>query len=220
MTMHHVIIAGASGLVGQSMLHHLLQQEDIATIYSLGRRSLHLPHTQLVEFIHPQLAITAWDDNHIAPDTGFICLGTTLREAGSKAALKAVDVDLVIEVAKQMHYLGVKRLGVVSSHGASSRHVSHYLRCKGKMEEVLSSLGFEHLCFVRPGPLRGERDQPRADEALVDKVTQLAKPLLKGPLKAFEPIDADDVAIALFNRTFEPKKGVSVISATTLHAQK
>ncbi len=216
MSTHRVVIAGASGLVGNCLLHHLLQQDEISDIYSLARKSLHLPHEKLTEFLDPELRITQWDESLHAPSIGFICLGTTLRQAGSKQALAAIDVDLVIEVAKQMRYLGVTRLGVISSHGAYRHHPSHYLRCKGKMEFALQNLGFSQICFARPGPLAGERHTPRADEMVIKKLTRIASPLLRGPLRAFLPVNAEQVAVSLYKQTLNTQDTISVLSARML----
>ena len=96
-----------------------------------------------------------------------------------------------------MKVLGVTHLAVVSSYGASVRSLSHYLRCKGKMEMAIERLGFEHITFVRPGPLVGLRDTPRTDEAIVQVVLKSLRPLMFGKLAKLIPIQASEVAKAM-----------------------
>ncbi|MCV6070886.1 hypothetical protein OFP26_35475, partial [Escherichia coli] len=86
---------------------------------------------KIIPIIDAELTIHQWNENQTAPDIGFICLGTTLKQAGSKENLRKVDVELVTSVAQQMKMVGVKRLAVVSSLGANRSSPSHYLACKG-----------------------------------------------------------------------------------------
>ncbi|MCM0147512.1 NAD(P)H-binding protein [Photobacterium galatheae] len=193
------IIAGATGLVGNELLHILLGSDLINRVYALTRSALPYRSKHLVQIVHPELRITEWEETDPVPELGFICLGTTKKKAGGKAGLKAVDVELVKSVARSMQQLGVKHLIVISSLGASPYSPSFYLRCKAEMEQALSEFGFSHCVFVRPGPLTGEREQPRQDEILTQKVLEVLQPLLIGPLSQLSPIPAEDVARAMFN---------------------
>ena len=126
-------------------------------IYALSRRSLNakFDSNKLHTLIHNDLQVTSWDDTNATPKLGVICLGTTKKKAGSKEALRKVDVELVSQVAQSMKFLGVQRVAVVSSYGASPDSYSHYLRCKGQMEQNLKRIGFKQLFIARPGPLVG-----------------------------------------------------------------
>ncbi|ELR63703.1 Putative nucleoside-diphosphate-sugar epimerase [Photobacterium marinum] len=193
----NAIIAGASGLVGDELLHQLLGHPHFQTVYSLSRHELPFHSNKLVQIIHPELRITSWEDSDLTPTIGFICLGTTKKQAGSNKALESVDLHLVKEVATTMHLLGVKHIVVISSLFASRYSPSHYLRCKGKMERALKKIGFDHCVFVRPGPLKGERVKPRKDELLVQSIFKLLRPIAIGPLAHLNPIPAEDVARAM-----------------------
>ena len=193
----NAIIAGASGLVGTELLHQLLARSHFNHIYALARRPLPFHSKKLHQIIDSQLRIIAWENDQPVPEYGFICLGTTKQQAGTNQALEAVDVDLVKSVALTMKNLGVKHLFVVSSLGACKHSPSHYLRCKGKMEQALTALAFEHCVFVRPGPLKGERNKPRKDERVIQRVFDIVHPIMVGPLKHFTPIPAEDVATSM-----------------------
>ncbi|WP_337733819.1 NAD(P)H-binding protein [Photobacterium sp. MCCC 1A19761] len=195
----NAMIAGASGLVGDELLHQLLANDHFGKIYALSRRQLPFHSKKLTQIIHPELRVTEWDDTDPVPTIGFICLGTTKKQAGSRQALEAVDVDLVKAVASTMQMLGVKHLVVISSLFACPWSPSHYLRCKGKMEKALRRMGFQHCVFVRPGPLQGERPVPRQDEQLVQWLFNAIQPLAIGPLAHLRPIPAELVAKAMMN---------------------
>ncbi|SMY36027.1 NAD(P)H-binding protein [Photobacterium andalusiense] len=193
----NAIIAGASGLVGTELLHQLLDHPRFNHIYALTRQSLPFHSKKLHQIIDSQLRIIAWEDDQPVPEYGFICLGTTKKKAGTNQALEAIDVDLVKSVAITMKNLGVRHLIIVSSLGACKHSPSHYLRCKGKMEQALTALGFEHCVFVRPGPLKGERNTPRKDELAIQRIFETIHPIMLGPLKHFTPIPAEDVATSM-----------------------
>ncbi len=198
-----VMIAGASGLVGHSALIQLLADNNITSIHALVRRSLNMTDAKLVEHQNSALSLTHWDENIAPPTLGLICLGTTIKDAGSKEALSHIDYDLVCQVAHAMRLVGTKRLAVVSSLGAHPHSPSHYLRCKGKMEQALRGMGFERLVIVRPGPLRGERAKPRPGEIISEKLLTLTGPLLIGPFTNFRPISGDDVATSMLYSLFQ-----------------
>ncbi|MGR5154204.1 NAD(P)H-binding protein [Photobacterium swingsii] len=217
----HAVIAGASGLVGDELLHQLLAHDDIATVYSIARRELPFRSKKLKQIIHPELRVTEWNEADPTPQLGFICLGTTRKQAGSNSALKAVDYQLVKDVAATMKMLGISRIIVVSSLFAHPLSPSHYLRCKGKMEQAINSMGFEHCTFVRPGPLKGERSKPRKDEAITQGLLETLHPLLIGPFANLTPIPADRVAKIMLSHALHPsedKSASTVIAGKDLFA--
>ncbi|MDA0155173.1 NAD(P)H-binding protein [Vibrio sp. Makdt] len=200
-----IIVAGATGLIGHHVMNLLINEPAIQHIYALSRRALdsQFHSEKLHTLIHSDLQVTSWDDNKTTPNLGIICLGTTKKKAGSKEALRKVDVELVSHVAQSMKFLGVQRLAVVSSYGASTDSYSHYLKCKGQMEQNLKRIGFKQLFIARPGPLVGEREEPRADEKLLQSVFPLLTPFMFGKFKNLRPIQSKDVAQAMLFRLFE-----------------
>ncbi|KPH28173.1 nucleoside-diphosphate sugar epimerase [Vibrio coralliilyticus] len=191
------MVAGATGLIGTELIKQMLEEDPVTRIYALSRRELPFFHPKLEVLQNKQLQVQKWDADKPSPKYGFICLGTTIKQAGSKQGLERVDYELVCDVAQTMKVLGVTHLAVVSSYGASVRSLSHYLRCKGKMEMAIERMGFEHITFVRPGPLVGLRDTPRTDEAIVQVVLKSLRPLMFGKLAKLIPIQASEVAKAM-----------------------
>ena len=218
----NAIIAGASGLVGTELLHQLLDHPRFNHIYALARRPLSFHSKKLHQIIDSQLRVIAWENDQPVPEYGFICLGTTKKKAGTNQALEAIDVNLVKNVAISMKNLDVKHLFVISSLGAYKHSPSHYLRCKGKMEQALTALAFEHCVFVRPGPLKGERNNPRKDELALQRIFETIHPIMVGPLKHFTPIPAEDVATSMVKLAMACDKQhlqpITIISGHHLHA--
>ena len=167
----HVLVAGASGLIGREILKQLLAHDSVAAVHTVGRREL---ATQ-----HPKLTQHVTDLQHLPPlphlDECYIALGTTIKVAGSQQAFRAVDYDAVVNVAKAAKAAGATRLGVVSAMGASAKSGVFYSRVKGEMEDALAAMNFEALVIARPSMLAGDREslgQPvRPGEGLALKVS-------------------------------------------------
>lgn len=186
-------IAGGSGLVGRE----LLKQMAAEPVLALVRRPLSgLPASRRrQEAIVDLLALPA---DLPAPARAFIALGTTMAQAGSQAAFRAVDFDAVLAVARAARERGATHCGVVSALGADPASRVFYNRVKGEAEQALAGLGFERLVIARPSLLDGHRESlgqpPRAGEAWS---LRLARPLAPLIPKAWRPIGADRVARAL-----------------------
>lgn len=171
---HCVIIAGATGLVGSRLLQHILQHDAIDTVYALSRRPPQVEHTgsnRVYLLLDPELKITAWDESLPRPTIGFICLGSTRKQAGSRAKLRQVDFELVCHVAQSMKVLGVSKLAVVSSLGADAHSPFHYLKCKGQMENALMQMEFEQLVIARPFAGSARAAAPRRKMAAMPDAT-------------------------------------------------
>ncbi len=206
-----LIIAGASGLVGSFCLKYAINDAAIEKIYTLNRRQLHIPAEKTIQLIDPKLNINQWDETQPIPKFGIIALGTTRKIAGSKQGLEQVDYDLVCDVAQRMKDLGVERLAVVSSYGADAQSRSHYLRCKGRMEDTIKQMGFSHVTIVRPGPLVGHREAVRQDEIWLHKVMKVGQYLMFGNMKNLVPIPAPDVALAMIISLFDDKSSTVAV---------
>jgi uncharacterized protein YbjT (DUF2867 family) len=214
-----VIVAGATGLIGGHVMEQLLAEPSVQTVYALTRSQIKRQpaSNKLIQIINNDLDITQWDEGHPRPTLGVICLGTTIKQAGSKAALRKVDVELVTHVAQTMKFLGVKRVAVVSSYGASQTSYSHYLKCKGQMEQNLIRIRFKQLFIARPGPLLGNRTKPRSDEKFLQTLSPLFKPFMIGRLKNLRPIESESVAKTMLFKLFENNfKNVEISSSSEM----
>jgi uncharacterized protein YbjT (DUF2867 family) len=130
-------------------------------------------------------------------DDLFICLGTTIKKAGSVKKMEEIDCDLPVKIAELASTNNVKRIAVVSSLGASASSKNYYLRIKGKMEEGIMKLNFENIAIVRPSMLLGERKEKRTGETVGKIVMKTFKPLLTGKLRKYRAIHGKDVARAM-----------------------
>lgn len=209
-------VAGATGLVGRAVLAvlaALLADKHTSAVHSLGRRTLPLTHTKLTQHIVDFAALPELPQI----DDVFVCLGTTIKVAGSQAAFRAVDYDAVMAVAQMGRARGATKLGVVSAMGADAKSGIFYNRVKGEVEDAIAQLGYTSVSIVRPSLLVGDRgplNQPeRPGERIGLLVSKLFKPLIPAN---YLPVQAEDVAAGLVKAVKAGRPGVQRILSGAL----
>ena len=166
--MKTLLLFGATGLVGQSVLTHALADPRISRLVAPTRHPL--PP-------HPKLANPGVDFDALPVDApwwavdGVICtLGTTIKKAGSQPAFRLVDHDYPLAVATLARRRGTASFALVSSVGANAASRTFYLRTKGETERDLAALNFPSLTILRPSFIGGARAERRPAEALALRV--------------------------------------------------
>jgi len=192
------IVAGATGLVGSSLLNQLLDDPYFTKVISISRRDSGIKHTKLSEFIGPLDDVT-FLKNHIKGDILFCCLGTTIKKAGSREAFKKVDLEIPVLIAKIASENQVPAICVVSSIGANANGSNFYLQTKGEMENEILNLGFEKTTIVRPSMLLGNRKEFRLGEEIGKLVMIPSNYLLFGRFKKYRAIKGETVSRAMIN---------------------
>lgn len=135
-----------------------------------------------------------------AIDDVYCCLGTTIKAAGSKEAFTKVDYTYVVQLAEWCKNNGGQQFSVVSSVGASINTSNFYLQTKGQMEDAISALQLPATHIFRPSLLLGKRKEFRFGEKASELIMPLFNPLLKGKLRKYKPIQANEVATSMFKK--------------------
>lgn len=214
-----VWIAGASGLVGHALVQLLSQQA--VPVHALVRRRQDLPagpqlQQHLVDFGRADLGTDL-----PAPQTVYIALGTTMAQAGSQQAFRAVDLDAVVQVARAAKSRGARSCAVVSALGADVGSRVFYNRVKGEMEQALAGLGFDHLVIVRPSLLLGDRTALGQRERPGERWgLRLTRPVLGLIPKRWRPVPAQQVARAMVNALAHDGPTLRVIESDAIQDQR
>jgi uncharacterized protein YbjT (DUF2867 family) len=153
-----------------------------------------------------------------AVDQVFLCLGTTIKRAGSQAAFRAVDLELVAELARRALNGGAEDCLLVSSIGADPRASVFYSRIKGEAEQAVRALPWRTLAILRPSLLVGHRREIRVAEGIALALTRLIGPLLRGPLARYRPVRAEQVAEAMARLARDPTAGTTVYESERIRA--
>jgi uncharacterized protein YbjT (DUF2867 family) len=197
----HIVMTGASGAVGAQALAALLADPRVAAVTCLGRRPLPTSHDKL-----RALVVDLTDERAVAAaipdgvDAAVCALGTTMKQAGSKAAFRAVDFDAVVAFAQAARARGARRFALVSSMGADASSSNFYLKTKGQAEGAVCALGYDAVHILRPSILddagaRAARRDSRPGEQL-GLVVMRGLAAVIGPRHRYAPIGVDVVGRA------------------------
>jgi len=188
--MRTAAVFGTTGLIGNHLCQLLAINPGYRKVYAFARNK---PDSLPINIEH-----VAFDPALIkipeSVDDVFVCLGSTMKKAGSKDAFRKVDYEMVVEIAKQAKASLVKHFIVVSSLGADPSSNNFYLKTKGEMEEAVKQLDFEYSGFLRPSLLLGNRKEFRFGEKIAILFFKIFSFIFVGPLKKYKGIKAEDVA--------------------------
>jgi uncharacterized protein YbjT (DUF2867 family) len=209
----HVLLAGASGLIGRELLQALLADDEVAVVHSLGRRALPEQHPKLHHHVVDFAELPALPK----VDEAYVALGTTIKQAGSQAAFRAVDFDAVVNTVRAAQAARAERVGVVSAMGADAGSRVFYNRVKGEMEQAVCAAGVPVTVLARPSLLAGDRhplgQPPRAGEGALTVTMRLLRPVLPADWRA---VAARDVALSLIDAVRRGAQGVHVLRSGEL----
>lgn len=190
-------LIGATGLIGGKVMEECIGREDVR-LSAIARREAQLPRGIRMELFVAEPA--KWGEvlEALRPKAVICALGTTWKKAGEdEEAFRAVDQHLVLDTARAAKEQGVDRFVAVSSVGADTASKNFYLRVKGETERELTKLRFNRLDILRPGLLRGKRENDRRlGERIGIAAAPVANLLLHGKYRQYRAIDAETVAQA------------------------
>ncbi|KXI30304.1 NAD(P)H-binding protein [Paraglaciecola hydrolytica] len=195
----HALVLGATGLVGKALVEQLLVDERYETITCLLRKPL---SRQLFNNQQAKLQPIVIDFERLQEYQGYfgaqhiyVCLGTTIKQAGSRAAFRKVDFEYVHIAAQLARAQRALSFVWISSVGANAKSRSFYLRVKGELENAIMAMsGLPQSSAVRPSLLLGERKEQRFAETLAANIASFISPVFKGKLAKYRPVHAAEVA--------------------------
>jgi len=199
------IIAGSTGLVGRNVIEVLSKQKQSAI--ALTRRSIPNLPPEITEMI---IDFEVFEKNGSLPSCNniFICLGTTIKTAGSKENFRKVDINYCLSIAKKSKESGAETLSLISSIGANSSSKNFYLKTKGELEEAVQELGFLTVNIFRPSFLVGERSEKRLAEKIAIKLAKIIDLFLTGSASKYRSVKAKSLAKTMVSKV-DSKPGVN-----------
>ena len=210
-----VALLGSTGLVGKNVLKLLARLPQVVRVFCPVR---HVPELKDLGILEGATKIDfkqvdfeqANGDCRETLYAGFVgcdavicCLGTTLKQAGSKAAQEKIDLRLPLTLAAIAKKADVKNFLCVSAQGADSHSPFFYNRLKGQLEEGLDMIGFETLTLVRPSLLLGRHKDKRFGEDLLQKTIGAHPEWIPAYVR---PVHAETVAAHLVTSVLRPPK--------------
>jgi len=149
-----VILTGATGMVGEGVLHECALHPDVEEILVLTRKPSGYVHSKVKEIIHKDFFdLSAIEDQLKNYNACFFCLGVS-SVGMNEADYTRMTYTLTLHVATTLSKYN-KDMTFCYVSGASTdsteKGKSMWARVKGKTENDLSKLPFKSVYFFRPG---------------------------------------------------------------------
>ena len=148
------IITGATGMVGEGVLHECLLHPDVESVLVINRKPCGVKHKKLKEIIHKDFfELSAIKDQLAGYNTCYFCAGVSSM-GKSEQEYRRITYDLTLNFADTLLKSNPDRtFCYVSGVGTDSTEKgrSMWARIKGKTENDLLKLPFKAAYMFRPG---------------------------------------------------------------------
>jgi uncharacterized protein YbjT (DUF2867 family) len=152
-----VIITGATGMVGEGVLHECLNHPEVEQVLVLNRRPCNISHDKLKEVLHDNFFdISSIESQLMNYNACFFCLGTT-AVGKTEAEYTRLTYTLTINFASTIAALNPgMTFCYISGAGTDSTGQGRtmWARVKGKTENDLVRLPFRQVYNFRPGGIQ------------------------------------------------------------------
>lgn len=162
------IITGATGMVGEGVLHECLLHPDVESVLVINRKPCGVEHEKLKEIIHKDFFdLSSIEDRLAGYNACYFCAGVS--SVGKKEdEYSRITYDLTVSFAIALVKLNPgMTFCYVSGVGTDSTEKgrSMWARVKGKTENNLLKLPFKDAYMFRPGyiqPTKGLKNTYKA----------------------------------------------------------
>jgi uncharacterized protein YbjT (DUF2867 family) len=155
------IITGATGMVGEGVLHECLKSAEVEKVLVVGRRSGGVSHPKLTEIIQQDFFdLSAIENQLVGYNACFFCLGVS-SVGVSAEEYKKLTYDLTMNFAETLVKENPEMtFCYVSGSGTDSTEKSRlaWARVKGKTENELMKLPFKRVFAFRIGFLKPNKN--------------------------------------------------------------
>lgn len=201
------VIAGATGLIGNSLLHQLLDRPEYTKITAVVRTEIPVQHPKLQQLV---VDFDRLENHqyHIKGDVVFCALGTTKHKTPDQEQYRKIDYQYPLDIAFIAQQNGATQYHLVSAMGANEKSSIFYSRLKGEVERDLKTIPFKAVHIYRPSLLVGDRKEHRNAEGFMIGLMNVLNPLLIGGLKKYRSIKIEKVASAMLKQSLKPCDGI------------
>lgn len=209
------IVIGGSGATGRELVRLLLEDVRFTKVRVLVRKAYFEQHDKLEEIIVDFDKLSSYHQV-IKGEVAFSCLGTTLKDAGSKDAQWHIDYDYPLDFAQLAFNNGVSHFVLLSAIGADAKSSIFYNRMKGSLEEAIKKIGFKHLMILQPGFIERPNSNRFGEKVGLKAITFFNS---LGFFRHYAPIKTHQLAQAMIESVFSYGSTVQVISLKEMRAR-
>jgi uncharacterized protein YbjT (DUF2867 family) len=194
---NRLVIVGATGMVGGYALRYALDNSEVKSVTSIGRKTVGISHPKLEQVLHQNFANCSPLANVLSnQDAVVYCLGTYTGSV-SDEQLRVITADYTIEFARVFRDRSPDAaFSFLSGSGAdpTGRSRLAFARYKGQAEKALLAAGFPHVYLFRPAyiyPVK-PRKEPNFNYRLIRAIYPVFRLLFPNQV-----IRVDDLARAM-----------------------
>lgn len=201
-----VIITGATGMVGKSVLLECLDHKKVEKILVINRKPLKMKHPKVVELVvYDFNNITQYQDSLRDYDACFFCMGISsigLNEStytGVTYGITKAFADTLFKLNKKMVFNYVSGTNTDSSEKGNSM----WARVKGKTENYILNKGFKDAYMFRPGAIVPEKGI-KSNTVWYNVLYVLARPFFPLMKKNKNITTTSKLGVAMINTVLKP----------------
>jgi uncharacterized protein YbjT (DUF2867 family) len=198
----HAIVTGATGMVGEGVLHQALLHPDVESVLVIGRRPCGVKHDKLKELLVKDFFDLASIEQQMEGyNACFFCLGVSsigMKEDEYHRITHALTLHMAHILSGRnpdMTFCYVSGMGTDSTE----RGRTMWARVKGKTENDLIALSFKASYMFRPGfikPIPGLKNTLTISKAL-DPLYPLLKRIFPKGIVTLEDIGRAMINVSL-----------------------
>jgi NAD dependent epimerase/dehydratase family len=159
------IITGATGMVGEGVLHECLNHPDVESVLVINRKPCGVKHNKLKEIIHKDFFdLTPIESQMAGYNACFFCAGVT--SIGKKEdEYRHLTYNMTMNFAQTLVKVSCEKSGEITfcyvsgmDTDSTEKGKRMWARVKGKTENDLMKLPFKNAYMFRPGyiqPIKG-----------------------------------------------------------------
>jgi uncharacterized protein YbjT (DUF2867 family) len=196
-----VVIFGASGMVGQGVMHECVRASDVESVLAIVRKPTGQTQDKVAELVHSDfLDFSSAKEKLTGYDACFFCLGVSAAGM-SEAEYTRVTYDFTMAAARVLAEQNPSMVFVyVSGEGTDGKAM--WARVKKKTEDDVMALPFKAAFAFRPGlikPLPGVKSKTavyRAAYAVVNPLFPLIRAIAPSHVTTSEAVGRAMLSLA------------------------
>lgn len=206
------LVIGASGATGKELVTQLLADPRFAEVLIFVRRKWEVEHSKLKVHIVDFTLRESWKAL-VVGDIAFSCLGTTLKQAGSKKDQWEVDYQYQLDFAESCAENKVPKFVLVSAKGAHSSALFFYSKMKGQLEDAIRLRSFQRLVILKPSLLL-RPNSDRLGERMMERVLRFCNRM--GILRGFKAVPVSRLAFKMIEEGMKKETGIFTVEAVEI----
>lgn len=193
-------VCGHTGATGKALMDILVEAPYVESIVSVGRRrdERYADNPKVTQYVIPNMIDLDKEDLAIAAgcNVAFCTIGTPFNDVFSKKkqdSYRMVDFGIATEFAKFARNAGVGFFATITGAGTDLDSKMNMYVVKRDVENLVRTLGFERVAYMRPGFLDRGKDASLTEKIMLPgifgtPVRKVAAAMVWASLHQTEPV--------------------------------